>query len=104
MEGLSYTLNRRAASDLSGRGDSCLVHQDYGGYDVYISKFKECNFGYCVRLDFPFQAICNSVMNFICDPTDKDNIFLLQRCLSPCFKGQQSFFFFFLGFIKAETK
>lgn len=25
-------------------------------------------------LDFPFQAICNFVMNFMCDPSDKDNI------------------------------
>lgn len=58
LEGLSYTLNQRP--DLQGHGDSCLVHWGYGGYDVYISKFKECSFGCCVRLDLLFTVLCSS--------------------------------------------
>ena len=39
-------------------------------------------------LIFPFQAICNFVMNIICDQGEKDNVLLLEHCLSPCYLGQ----------------
>ncbi len=42
-------------------------------------------------------------MNFMCDPSDKDNIFLLQHCLSPCYLGQQSLLFKKKCFIKAKA-